>query len=173
MMHKYLTLAAALCAVSLSALAQEQTRGARAIDGDTIVTGGQRVRLAAIDAPELHQLCQLPSGPWACGEVARVSLQALIDASWAYRQTITCVNEGNDRYGRIVATCHAGGMDLGAAMVGLGLAVPYMRYGHRTSGSEASARYLSEYRQAIVEGEGMHAGTFAKPAAWRHAHPTK
>ena len=159
---KHLILAAALCAASLPALAQDQTRGARAIDGDTIVTGGQRVRLAAIDAPELHQLCQLPVGPWACGEVARVSLQTLIDASWAYRQTITCANEGTDRYGRVVATCHAGGMDLGAAMVGLGLAVPYMQYG--------GARYLGEYRQAIAEHEGMHAGTFDNPAAWRHAH---
>jgi len=167
---KHLILAAALCVASaagtsftrLPALAQDQTHGARAIDGDTIVTGGQRVRLAAIDAPELHQSCQLPSGPWACGEVARVSLQTLIDASWAYRQTITCQNEGNDRYGRVVATCHAGGMDLGAAMVGLGLAVPYMQYG--------GARYLGEYRQAVAEREGMHAGTFENPAAWRHAH---
>jgi len=159
---KHLILAAALCVAALPALAQDQTHGARAIDGDTIVTGGQRVRLAAIDAPELHQSCTLPSGPWACGEVARVSLQTLIDASWAYRQTITCANEGNDRYGRIVATCHAGGMDLGAAMVGLGLAVPYMQYG--------GARYLGEYRQAIAEHEGMHAGTFDNPAAWRHAH---
>lgn len=161
-MLKHVTLAAALCVAALPALAQDQTRGARAIDGDTIVTGGQRVRLAAIDAPELHQSCQLPSGPWACGEVARVSLQTLIDASWAYRQTIICANEGTDRYGRVVATCHAGGMDLGAAMVGLGLAVPYMQYG--------GARYLGEYRQAVAEHEGMHAGTFDNPAAWRHAH---
>lgn len=167
-MNKYLTLAAALCVASLPAWAGDMpahTQGARAIDGDTIVTQGHRVRLAAIDAPELHQSCQLPSGPWACGEVARVSLQTLIDAAWAYRQNITCENEGSDRYGRIVATCWAGGMDLGAAMVGLGMAVPYMQYG--------GARYAQVYQQAVAEHEGMHAGTFEDPAAWRHAHPTK
>ncbi|MDA0231663.1 MAG: thermonuclease family protein [Proteobacteria bacterium] len=41
---------------------------------------------------------------------------------------VTCEKRDVDRYGRVVALCHAGGTDIGKAMVYYGLALAYRRY---------------------------------------------
>src|SRR5512132_2676193 len=43
---------------------------ATVVDGDTIVVGGEQVRLQGIDAPELHQTCTAYGQAWACGQTA-------------------------------------------------------------------------------------------------------
>lgn len=93
----------------------------RAIDGDTILVAGERMRLWGIDAPELHQTCDgRPVGQWA-----RDELQRLVER-WA---PIACTARGRDRWGRTLAVCHGvDGTDLGRAMVRRGLALPYLRY---------------------------------------------
>lgn len=94
-------------------------------DGDSIRCAGQRqaVRLAGIDAPEMagspkcarrsrHGWCD-----FALAVTARDRLRGLVS-----RGTVRCVAIGDDRYGRLLADCAAGGRDLGEAMIAAGLA---------------------------------------------------
>jgi endonuclease YncB( thermonuclease family) len=88
------------------------------IDGDTFVMSGQKIRIAGIDAPETH--------PSRCAEEARLGLAAtqklrelLSNGAVAMSGTI------HDEYGREVRTVRVNGADVGAAMVGAGVAREY------------------------------------------------
>lgn len=37
-------------------------------DGDSLRVGDNRIRLFGIDAPEIDQVCDKPSGRWDCGK---------------------------------------------------------------------------------------------------------
>ncbi len=126
-----------------------------AVDGDTLRIGTQRIRLSAIDAPELSQVCRSGAGKTTlCGRDSRGALARLI------RNGVRCVVETHDRYGREVATCtNAGGLDIGQEMIRQGWAVPYWRYD--------GARYSKAYDEALSADIGMHAGTFIEPERWR------
>jgi endonuclease YncB( thermonuclease family) len=125
----------------------------RAADGDTLVIAGERLRLAAIDAPELHQTCMDSAGEtWACGLWAKERLAALLVGP------ATCEGAARDRYGRRLVHCHVGGQDLGAAMVAEGAARAYLRYGREYAGAETTAREA---------GRGIWQGSFADPEAVR------
>jgi micrococcal nuclease len=93
-------------------------------DGDTFrCSSGVRVRLAAIDAPEMPGSCQqgrncAPGSPYA----ARDALRRLIGG-----RTVQCEPVGRS-YGRIVAWCMIGGMDLSCAMVRSGHSIRYARH---------------------------------------------
>ena len=93
---------------------------AQVIDGDTIDVAGQRIRLYGIDAPELAQNCIHATGEWDCGRRAALWLQQLISTN-----ELSCISKGNDRYGRIVATCTMGELDIAAEMVSNGWALAY------------------------------------------------
>src|SRR4051812_1478826 len=67
---------------------------ARIVDGDTLEIGGTRIRLLGIDAPELAQSCEAPTGPISCGRDARGALQALVGPD------IACQGHRHDLYGR-------------------------------------------------------------------------
>ena len=126
------------------------------LDGDTVFVAGARVRLEGIDAPEMDQVCLTSSGEcWRCGEEARAHLAEKIG-----RQFVTCRANGEDRYGRTLATCRLGlgDVDLNAWMVREGLALSSTRYSHRYDGDEAGAR---ESRR------GLWAGAFVAPWDWR------
>lgn len=125
---------------------------ARIIDGDTLAIDGRTIRLAGMDAPELHQTCTLRGLPSACGEIAREALVRLSAGS------LSCRISGVDRYHRSLGRCGAGGTDVGAALVRDGLAVGY-------------GAYAGEERAARQAGRGLWAGTFERPAVWRKAHP--
>lgn len=72
---------------------------ARVIDGDTLVlAGGERVRLAAIDAPEI--------GEEGAIEATR-ALEALLDGA-----ALRIERLGTDRYGRTLAAVYADGVDV-------------------------------------------------------------
>jgi endonuclease YncB( thermonuclease family) len=86
----------------------------RVLDGDTMQIGEVRVRLWGIDAPEL---------PSPSGRQARAAMRRLVDG-----RPVRCEPVGRDRYGRTVARCFAGDVDLGAAMIRAGKARPYCRY---------------------------------------------
>lgn len=136
----------------LKAPADAVSGQARVIDGDTIELGGRRLRLAGMDAPELSQLCERAGTTYRCGEAAREALRDLV------RQGIQCTVSGQDRYGRGLATCTAGGPDLGGLLVRSGMAVAY-------------GRYEAEERHAASLQLGLWAGRFERPAEWRKAHP--
>lgn len=96
-------------------------RVVRVIDGDTldVMLSGpqvQRIRLANIDAPELHGQ---PFG--------QKSKEKLLDL--AAGKFVSVVERGKDRYGRLIAEIYdSGGINLNREMVRSGLAWNYVRY---------------------------------------------
>lgn len=91
----------------------------RILDGDTVEVldaekQTHRVRLANIDAPERKQ---------AFGEVSRQAL-----ASMAFRQHVTVLDTGGDRYGRRIGVLTVDGLNLNREMVAQGMAWVYTLY---------------------------------------------
>jgi endonuclease YncB( thermonuclease family) len=127
---------------------------ASVIDGDTIDIHGSRIRFFGIDAPESGQSCTDATGKsYRCGQRAAFALDSKIGA-----HTVSCDNRDVDRYGRIVAVCLAGGVDLNGWMVQQGWAVAYRRY---------SSDYVTDEAAAKSAGRGVWAGRFDMPEAWR------
>jgi endonuclease YncB( thermonuclease family) len=92
----------------------------RAVDGDTLIMDEQRIRLKSIDAPEIKQTCQIAKKSWKCGEAAKQKLESLIQ-----NQELTCYNKGKDKYGRTLAICFIGNLDINAEMIKTGYAIAY------------------------------------------------
>jgi endonuclease YncB( thermonuclease family) len=146
---RVLVLAALLFTLALPARAETIVGQGRAIDGDTLVIDGRRVRLFGVNAPDGQQLCQLAGKPYRCGQEAAFALDKLIS-----KRTITCDLRGTDRWEASMAVCFADRQDLGAAMVRQGWAVAYMRY---------SGIYAKLEDTARRERRGMWAGAFEMP----------
>lgn len=108
----------------------------RVVDGDTLVVNRQRIRLRAVDAPEQSQICQKGAVQQQCGLAAKEAVERWLMESDGI---VSCVENGHDRYGRIVATCRIGEEDIGRRLVREGFAVAYKRYGKD---------YLAEEREA-------------------------
>lgn len=123
-----------------------------AIDGDTLVLDGARLRLEGIDAPEIGQRCDTNDRAVACGDAARRRL-----ALWAGKGEFSCAGSERDRYDRLLVRCNAGDVDVNAAMVREGYAVSYGDYG----AAEAAAKR---------DGLGLWAGYFQRPEDWRREH---
>ncbi len=126
---------------------------AQVIDGDSFVVAGTEVRLYGIDAPERRQTCLRGGRAWNCGAEAAAALRAA-----AAGREVVCRPRDRDRYGRTVAVCVAGGVDLGAAMVKGGLAV-------------ALGAYAADEREARDARRGIWSSSFDRPEAWRAKHP--
>ena len=85
----------------------------RVVDGDTLVIGTTKFRMAGVDAPETDQVCLDARGArWTCGIDARDQLAAHISG-----RSISCVSSGTDRFGRTLATCSLGAENLNDWMV--------------------------------------------------------
>lgn len=126
---------------------------ASVIDGDTIEVHGQRIRLFGIDAPESAQLCLAENKRWRCGQQAALALDDKIAG-----RPVTCAEKDRDRYGRIVAVCRAGELDLNAWLVAEGWALAYRQY---------STDYVDEEEAARAGRKGIWRGTFVPPWDWR------
>ena len=125
----------------------------RVVDGDTLDLAGQRIRLADIDAPEHDQTCKTAAGgDWPCGTVATARLRELVR-----RRSLDCDPQEYDRYGRLVAGCRDGAVDVARQLVAEGLAV-------------ASGGYLAAETVARGRRIGIWQGTFDRPADWRRQH---
>jgi len=112
------------------------TGHAQAIDGDTIVVGGIRVRLEGIDAPEADQQCTDKHGrDWACGVEARRALARLVALA-----PVRCEERGLDKYRRVLGVCWVGATEINAELVRRGLAWAFVRYSRSYSALEAEAR---------------------------------
>ncbi len=109
---------------------------AEAIDGDTLLVGGIRVRLEGIDAPEAEQLCSQANGrEWRCGADAHRVLVRLVAGA-----VVRCDERGLDKYKRILGVCRVGNLDINAALVRRGLAWAFVRYSRSYVAVEAEAR---------------------------------
>jgi endonuclease YncB( thermonuclease family) len=128
---------------------------ARVIDGDSLVVAGAEIRLFGIDAPEYLQVCTRVGRPWNCGMEAADMLRTMVAG-----REIACRARDRDRYGRTVAVCLAGGLDLSAAMVKGGFAVAY-------------GAYQADEREARDARRGIWGSAFERPAAWRARHPRR
>jgi endonuclease YncB( thermonuclease family) len=130
------------------------------IDGNSLKTGSEDIRLIGIDAPELRQTCRNAQGrDWQCGRAAKTRLAELVSQGG-----VTCTPHGRDRYGRTLAVCAAGNVpDLGEALVREGYAVNYM--------GGAKGGYPDAEREAQSARKGLWQGEFERPYDWRRRHP--
>lgn len=94
------------------------------LDGDTIVLEGTHIRIANIDAPEIHH--------YGCDAELRLGLVAKRRMAELLDSGPVTVHRGDpesgrlkDRYGRTLATIEVDGRDVGAIMIGEGLARPW------------------------------------------------
>ena len=124
----------------------------RVLDGDTIKIGKVNYRLHGIDAPEKAQRCQRDNVDWLCGQEAAAHLRRLING-----RPVACIEKDRDRYGRVVAVCSAGGVNLNRAMVRAGLAWAYLAYSRDDEAAEWEAQLL---------GNGIWAGNVLAEPAW-------
>lgn len=120
------------------------------VDGDSLRRGGTDIRLHGIDAPEYRQSCRDKHGAeYACGKQAANALRSLVG-----QREVSCTSIETDRYGRAVAVCKRGELDINAEMVRLGWAVAYSRH------SLSYVRLEAEARRAK---RGIWAGHFEQP----------
>jgi len=127
---------------------------ARSIDGDSLYVGDREVRLFGIDAPEYHQTCTRDGRAWACGADAAKQLSSLVTG-----RPVRCEQVDTDEYGRIVARCAVGGVELNRIMVLTGYAIAYRHYSNDYVSAEQTAR---TYRR------GIWASTFEMASMYRH-----
>lgn len=95
--------------------------GALALDGDTVILDRHHIRIANIDAPEIHQ--------YKCDAELRLGLIAKKRMAELLEGGPIVVHEGDpasgrlvDRYGRMLATIEVDGKDVGEMMIAEGLA---------------------------------------------------
>ena len=147
----WLVAAGALAAFASGYLPREETiSGAvRVVDGDSLHVGDTEVRLFGVDAFEGRQVCIRNGSPWRCGEAAANELRKLTTGA-----AITCDKRDTDTYGRTVAVCSNGTVDLGAELARAGLALAYRQF---------SDDYVDEESEAKAARRGAWAGDFTPP----------
>jgi endonuclease YncB( thermonuclease family) len=150
---RFILLMVLLGMLSHVAYAQDASGIPRVIDGDTIDIDGTRIRLHGIDAPESAQLCQRDGQSYPCGQQATLALDRVIDQGY-----VTCNAKDIDRYGRIVAVCFLGNIDLNGWLVSQGYAIAYLKY---------STDYAYAETLAKAAKRGVWAGEFLMPWEWR------
>lgn len=150
-----MTLCVALLGLAASNPVSAQTMQgtAQALDGDSLVIDSQMVRLFGIDAPELSQTCRRDGASWACGQIAKDQLAALVAG-----QRVECRGQGKDEYGRIVAVCSIGYDELNRTMVEQGWAVAYRQF---------SDNYVTAELHAKAQRLGIWSSDFVMPEEFR------
>lgn len=128
-------------------------------DGDSLQLNGTRIRLWGVDAPELHQTCLQDSQSWPCGQAAKAALTQLLAG-----QSVSCRAVNTDRYGRTVAECFVGKVNLNGWLVANGWALAYRRY---------SEKFVPAETQAKIAGLGLWQGEFTAPWSWRRQQRQK
>lgn len=130
------------------------TGSLQVVDGDSLRRGGTDIRLHGIDAPEYRQSCRDKHGAeYPCGKLAMNALRSLVQEG-----EVSCTSIETDRYGRAVAVCKRGGLEINGEMVRLGWAVAYTRH------SLSYVRLETEARRAK---RGIWAGPFEPPEDYR------
>ncbi len=107
----------------------------RVIDADTIIVNNKKIRFSGIDAPELDQRCLLNEIKVYCGLDAKEMLIKKIN-----NQIPRCIEEGVDRYKRILAECFVNGESLSSFLVKNGYAFAYRKYSKKFIEDEEFAK---------------------------------
>jgi endonuclease YncB( thermonuclease family) len=153
--RRWAVIGAFVALASPGALADDLTGQASIIDGDTLEIHGTRIRLWGMDAPESSQLCRgEESLQYRCGAKAANDLDAFIAG-----RPVSCIPISLDRYGRTVATCSVGGVDLGEWLVRNGLALDWPQY--------SKGKFDTIQREAEHAGRGIWAGSYVEPWLYR------
>ena len=138
--------------ISTAALA-DITGFAYVIDGDTIDISDERIRLNGIDTPEIEQTCRTSGLIWYCGVEATKVMRHLTKG-----KIVTCIGNTKDQYGRLIANCFVGDLNLNATMVESGMALAYRYY---------SLEYVEQEDFARETKQGLWSGEFIAPWDWR------
>lgn len=110
----------------------------RVVDGDTLAIGEQHYRLHGIDAAEAGQTCKrADGGNWRCGTAATDRLNELV-----LRGNLACQGTELDDYGRMIAICTAGDIELNRTMVAEGLAWAFVQFSEDYAAIETQSRAL-------------------------------
>ena len=145
-------LAIVLLLVSNTAIA-DITGSAYVIDGDTINISDVRIRLNGIDTPEIEQTCRTNGLIWYCGVEATKAMRHLTRG-----KQVNCIGNTKDQYGRLIANCFVGDLNLNATMVKSGMALAYRYY---------SLEYVEQEDFARETKQGLWSGEFIAPWDWR------
>ncbi len=129
------------------------TGRAVAVAGDMIRVAGRRIKLEAIEAPELDQKCAAEgSRTWACGTAAVQALAARV-ASRPVRCEVSAADDGAH------GVCRIDGSDIASGLV---------RGGHVFAQSGWFARYATEEAEARTAKAGIWRGGAAeRPTDYR------
>ncbi|WP_154654811.1 thermonuclease family protein [Solimonas variicoloris] len=144
----------ALCAWPAAAWECDAAQVLRVHDGDTVTMRCEsgkpvKLRLASVDAPELHQ---------AGGAASRDALAALLAHG-----TVRVQSRAVDRYERVIAELRVDGEEVGLRLVEQGQAWCGMRPSAACRAAQAAARSA---------GRGLWAEPSPQaPWQWRRAHP--
>lgn len=165
MISRYIFSAAMALLLTVELAVAEQWPGsvagtARVIDGDTISTRQQRVRIAAIDACEKEQSGPLNGKTWPCGLIARSYLRKMIDG-----KQVSCRIVDVDRYKRSVGQCYFANKDIGLAMLRAGQAEAMLRFLPRNHGID-----IAEYGYAENEARERLLGIWAADVESPHLY---
>lgn len=144
----------------LPAAAQENTEPsvitgrAAVLEGDTIEINGQVIRLHGIDAPQHRQTCRDRRGAvYRCGLKSKTALDLFL---WS--NEITCHILSSDKYGRKLANCSLGQVDVADWLVRQGHALAFKKY---------SYVYINAENEARKAKRGLWSGKFRMPWEWR------
>ncbi len=126
---------------------------AKVVDGDTIHLNGEKIRFNGIDTPEIKQVCKNNNEVIRCGIRAKELLINKIG-----NNKVKCVNEGVDRYKRILAECFVNNQSLSKYLVREGFAFAYRKY---------STKFIEDEKYAKKNKKGMWSMTFEYPWDYR------
>jgi len=125
----------------------------KAVDGDSLVRGDERIRLKGIDAPELYQKCYDENNEqYDCGRHSFEFLQNLMAEGKVYCKC----QKKRDRYKRKLCECFVSNLSLNREMVASGNAVSYK-----------STKMEELENQAREHKYGIWRGKFMRPAIYR------
>lgn len=97
------------------------TGRAAVLEGDTIEINNQKIRLHGIDAPQHRQTCHDRRGLlYRCGLKSKTALDLFL-----WRNEITCRILSTDKYGRKLANCSLGQVDVADWLVRQGHALAF------------------------------------------------
>ena len=130
------------------------TGRAAVLEGDTIEINGQVIRLHGIDAPQHRQTCRDRRGAvYRCGLKSKTALDLFL---WS--NEISCHILSSDKYGRKLANCSLGQVDVADWLVRQGHALAFKKY---------SYVYINAENEARKAKRGLWSGKFRMPWEWR------